>query len=178
MNGAKDYLRADLPCIGHGKEEKYYKAIMNGETPGLLAIEDSGLADDVATADIEDDGHAASLVEVGVGVGVDGSPEHEEVVGEMKDLLALEDMDVASDEDADAPALLKDPEKKENPWAKELKAGKCGCFHLSVKKGTKYGGIQANCPFHKLRDNSGCKRVFRIMGPGFKDQLIAARLAT
>jgi hypothetical protein len=60
-----------------------------------------------------------------------------------------------------------------------LKATSWGVFRLTPrtpdKGGGVHGGYQANCPFHKRNDKSGCRKFFRILGPRPADRFTTLR---
>ena len=55
--------------------------------------------------------------------------------------------------------------------ALDLKApGRWGCFSISVKRRTRFGGYQGSCPWHAKSSKTGCKKEHIIRGPTEADR--------
>eukprot|EP00971_Amphidinium_carterae_P352655 6492690-Amphidinium_carterae.2 len=59
-----------------------------------------------------------------------------------------------------------------------LEGGAWGGFRISVKQAGKqsaFGGFECKCPWHRLNDNSDCKKLFSVRGPTHEDKQVAMR---
>lgn len=169
----KDHISDGFPMIVHGRDDGYYKSVLKGERPSIHdALEDAGPAQDLEPCE---DGILAIS---------DGGVALDDGLGELADLT---DNDNETDgSGVDDPIPFGDDDKVDecNVLVSELRGGTYGVFTLTPKlprtagrKGTRFGGYQATCPFHLLRPGSGCKRVFRFHGSTRADKLEAARVA-
>ena len=164
--------------VGSPLEGNYFMFSSNLESSTLAAVE---LSDSEGNGDIEmlesepatdiDEPRVLSDAFAAFGLGDD------DVVSEVLDEAAAVSTAAAAGEEVQPDSVMP------IPLAVLQRPGKWGAFSFSLKQpravagGSKFGGYECLCPFHRKNDKTNCKKFFSLEGPGQQAQEKALLLA-
>ena len=108
---------------------------------------------------------------------LDGSEFGDDDDGSKKGLIgkAMDDADAAASGVAQPEKMQKSKVVPDAEILEHLRTGFFGVFRLTPTKGTKFGGYEAECPFHKRNEVSGCKKRISMSGPGEQERLAVVK---